>query len=99
MGAEEVLAGGLSAAPVSPVLGLVIAVVVPGVLAFLKKVAPKLPGFALPFLAPLIGVLTDLLVQYGGGDAIGAAWAALLGSAGVGLREAADQTKKKIANS
>lgn len=79
----------LSAAPVSmsPEVAA-IAVVVPMLIAGLKRVAPNIPGGLLPYLATVLGMLIEFglakLGYTGGGGLLGGA---IAGSAGVGLRE------------
>ena len=67
--------------------------VVPLVIAGLKKVMPVLPKLLWPLLAPLLGVLADW-VLFKSGQIPASSWmlGAMLGSAGVGLREVAKQT-------
>lgn len=71
---------------------LLIPVIVPIVIAVAKMFIPKLPGWTLPILAPLLGAIADYLMTgtFGQGTIMGA----IAGSAGVGLREIADQVQK-----
>ncbi len=74
-----------------------IPLVVPLILAALKLVIPKLPGWLLPILAPILGAAADIAMHYGGLATAGPGWGALLGSAGVGLRELQDQIRQSLA--
>ena len=47
----------------------------------------------LPIIAPLVGVVADLVSHYATGVSVGAGNAAVLGMAGVGLREVVDQLR------
>ncbi len=69
-------------------------VLVPVAIAVLKFFVPRIPRAWLPILAPLLGALIDIAAtsQVGPGTPL----AALLGSAGVGLREILDQVRKSL---
>ena len=69
-------------------------VLVPAAIAALKLCLPKIPKAWLPILAPLLGALIDIAAtcQVGPGTPL----AALLGAAGVGLREILDQLRKSL---
>jgi hypothetical protein len=71
-----------------------IPVVVPAAIAVLKHFLPRLPKPWLPLLAPLLGAILDVLAtqQFGAGTALGA----VLGTAGIGLREILDQLRKSL---
>lgn len=72
----------------------VIVAVTPLVIAAMKWIAPKVPSRIIPVLAPAIGAAVSILGHYTGiwtGDATAGA---LLGMAGVGLREMYDQLMK-----
>lgn len=71
---------------------MLIPIIVPIVIAVAKMFIPKLPGWTLPILAPLLGAIADYLMTgtFGQGTIMGA----IAGSAGVGLREIADQVQK-----
>lgn len=71
-------------------------VLVPVVIAALKLLLPRLPTWLLPILAPLLGAAADLAMHYAGLPSVGAPWGAILGSAGVGLREIQDQVRKAM---
>lgn len=75
---------------------LIIPLVVPIIIAALKALWPAIPKVWLPIVAPILGALAEILLYLagmGGGDP---AMGALLGQAGVGLREIYDQIKKTI---
>lgn len=69
---------------------IVTPVAVPLVVSLFKLIWPKVPKATLPFLCPVLGALIDVAAS--GTVGIGTAWGALLGTAGIGLREAYDQT-------
>lgn len=87
--------GGETADPASPWIAL-IPLVVPVLLAVLRVLAPKIPKVLLPILAPLLGAGADIALHYAGVSTMGVVWGAVLGSAGVGLRELADQIRKQL---
>jgi hypothetical protein len=70
---------------------------VPVLIMVLKWLVPNIPSVALPIIAPLLGAGADIALHYAGYSTLGATWGALLGSAGVGLREIADQIKQQMA--
>ena len=74
---------------------LLIAVAVPAIIAGLKSWIPKMPTWMLPVLAPILGAALDLVMQLSGSPTSGVVNSALLGSAGVGLRELQDQLKQR----
>lgn len=62
----------------------------------LKVGMPRmLPKNILPLLAPVIGVAGEALLQAATGVGIGPVYGALLGSAGVGIREGMDQARQE----
>jgi hypothetical protein len=73
---------------------MLVPVLVPAAIAALKQLLPKIPKPWLPILAPLLGALIDIAAtcQVGPGTPL----AALLGAAGVGLREILDQLRKAL---
>ena len=73
-----------------------IAALVPLVVAFIRRMLPSIPKSLLPILAAVVGPVVDqLLALIPTMNAIG--WqAALLGLAGVGVREVFDQSKKAL---
>lgn len=66
-------------------------IIVPLVIAMKKKVMPQLPGWALPVLAPVLGILLDIINSATSTHQNNFLLAALLGLAGVGIREVKDQ--------
>lgn len=83
----------------SPLWGsILIPVVVPLLIAGIKQVTQRIPGYLLPILAPLLGAGLDILTFYATGHSLGPVWGAALGSAGVGLREVVDQLKQRVKN-
>ena len=84
-------------APASPSpFTALIPLAVPVVIALLKNVMPKIPGVWLPILAPLLGAGADIVMHFAGVSTLGPLWGAVLGSAGVGLRELQDQLKQAV---
>jgi hypothetical protein len=73
-----------------------IAVLVPIVVAAVKKMLPKVPSWALPLLAPIIGAAGDAILAVLAGIPMTGWQGALAGLAGVGVREIVDQTKKAL---
>jgi ethanolamine transporter EutH len=74
-----------------------LAVLVPLAMAGIKRLIPKLPKFLLPILAPVVGAGLDALGGWIAGISVGSSLAAgMLGLAGVGIREIADQSKKAL---
>jgi len=91
----KLIPGTESVPALNSLLVLLIPLVVPLIIAWLKtKVFPEIPDMYLPILAPLLGALSDFIAQVSGAQTHGVVVAALLGSAGVGIRELIDQTKK-----
>lgn len=83
----------------SPVLALMltlIPVLVPLIIALGKFAVPKIPSWILPILAPAIGALIDYLTSLGVGGHASPIASALLGAAGVGVREIYDQVKGRV---
>ena len=71
--------------------------VTPVIIAGLKQAVAAIPRALLPWLAPVVGMLADIAVQASGlGDGVPLGMAALLGAAGVGIREASDQAKQAL---
>jgi hypothetical protein len=66
-------------------------VIVPLVIALVKKFQPQIPSWVLPLAAPVLGVVIDVINSYALGQANNLIVAALLGLAGVGVREIKDQ--------
>lgn len=90
------------APPTPPMAGspldALIPFVVPVALALLKHFMGRVPAWLLPVLAPILGAGADILIFYGSGQQTGfnPVLGAMLGSAGVGVREAVDQAKSRI---
>jgi hypothetical protein len=73
-----------------------IAVVVPIIIAAFKGLLPRIPTWALPLLAPVLGAGGDVAIGLlAGVDSSGLA-GALAGLAGVGVREVVDQARKAL---
>lgn len=68
----------------------------PLLIALLKGLAPHIPKLWLPIIAPILGALLDIIIHYAGGQNVGVLTGALLGSAGVGVREVLDQVKTRV---
>lgn len=68
-------------------------VIIPLLLALTKTILPKLPPSWLPIIAPILGALGDAIASLVSGNTMNPALGAILGSAGVGLREIIDQIK------
>lgn len=68
-------------------------VIVPLVLAGFKQLAPRVPGWAIPLLAPVLGVVIDYVNHFATGHQTNFLVAVALGLTGVGLRELKDQIK------
>lgn len=66
-------------------------IIVPLVIAGLKKVLPAIPSALLPIIAPILGVVIDLVNNLATAHQTNFLVAAALGLAGVGLREVKDQ--------
>lgn len=74
-------------------VALVIANLTPIVVAMIKR---YVPAEALPYLAPLIGGLAGILFNVTTGSVVDPVISTIAGSAGVGVREALDQTRKAL---
>lgn len=66
-------------------------IIVPVILAGVKALLPKLPSWTIPLLAPLLGMLVDVVNSLATAHASNLWLAAGLGLAGVGAREIKDQ--------
>ncbi len=82
--------------PGLPAPALLIAVVVPLLIAGLKKLFPKIPGALLPVLAPVLGGIIEAIITSLGHDAGGLVTGAVAGAAGTGVREIVDQNRKRL---
>jgi hypothetical protein len=71
-----------------------IPVAVPVVIAGVKLALPKIPSVVLPVLAPVLGAALEIVLHYSGLVDGNGVLGAVLGAAGVGLREVVDQVKK-----
>ena len=79
-----------------------VAALAPLVIAGLKQVAryieKELPNALLPALAPIAAVLVDYLLALSGWGSVGTSDAAMLGLAGVGVREVAVKAARAALN-
>lgn len=90
-------AGVTVSAPASPSLwSALIPVAVPALLALVKLFVPKIPSAWLPILAPILGAAGDLVLHFAAGTQLNPLVGALLGSAGVGIREIQDQVRQRL---
>lgn len=69
-------------------------VLVPLVITGFKKLLPSIPGWVLPMIAPVLGVALDFVNSLLTTHSTNLVVAALLGLAGVGIREVVDQAKQ-----
>lgn len=83
------------AVPALPPTALLITVLVPLVIAGLKKLFPQLPAGSLPVIAPILGGLLEYGLGQLGLQAGGTVAGAVAGGAGVGLREIVKQNSGK----
>ena len=72
---------------------LLITAGVPIVIAIGKLAMGWLPGWLLPIIAPIIGGLADAAIAWASGGTPNPILGAVLGSAGVGMREIYDQVR------
>lgn len=77
-----------------PANALLITLLVPVVIAALKRAFPKLPAASLPVIAPVLGALLEYGLTRLGVSAGGTVAGAVAGSAGVGAREIVHQARK-----
>lgn len=75
---------------------LIIATVVPFAVAGFKKVWPNLPNFLKPIIAGVLGPVIDLGIAALAGIETSGIAAALIGLAGVGVREIGVEIKKAM---
>jgi hypothetical protein len=73
-----------------------IAVLVPIVIAAFKALIPRIPTWALPLIAPLLGAGGDVAIGVLAGVESSGLAGALAGLAGVGVREVVDQARKAL---
>lgn len=75
---------------------MLIPIVVPALIAILRAYIPTIPKKYVPFIAPLLGAIIDILLNFahlgGGVGAVGA----VLGTAGIGVRELSRIRKKEL---
>ncbi len=71
-------------------------ILVPLLIVGVKKVLPSLPGWTLPIIAPVLGIVIDLVNTATTSHAGNMGIAAALGLAGVGLREIKDQVHTAV---
>ena len=72
-------------------------VIAPLIVAGIKKLLPKLPTWFLPTVfAPALGIIAGVIDHYATGGHLPLYLGAILGVAGVGIREAVDQTKQIV---
>lgn len=71
---------------------------VPLLISLAKAEIPKLPGWSLPMLAPLLGAGADYLMGLAGAHSNGWLVGALSGAAGVGARELKDQLQAVLSD-
>lgn len=74
----------------------IIPVLVPLLVALGKWALPKVPTWILPILAPALGALVDFIATWTVGATSNPVLGAVLGSAGVGVRELFDQVKGRM---
>lgn len=73
---------------------MLIPVLVPLMIAAGKVLVPRIPGWLLPILAPVLGGIVDAAAAYASGGTANPVLSMALGSAGVGLREIVDQMRR-----
>jgi hypothetical protein len=71
-----------------------IPLLVPLVIAAAKALVPQVPRWTLPILAPVLGAVAEIAGYYAGLTTGNPLLGAILGAAGVGLREIVDQLKR-----
>lgn len=87
-------------APVAPALSILQALIpllVPVLIALVKWFVPQIPKPLLPWLAPVFGMLVGWIDNAAGVSGSNVILSAVLGAAGVAVREAFDQAKKGMA--
>ncbi len=73
-----------------------IPVVVPVAVYLLKSLVPKVPTVWLPVAAIALGAVADTAAHFATGSVANPILGAVLGAAGVGLREVVDQIRKAM---
>ena len=86
---SDLKGGKVDAETISKLAALLIPVLVPFLIAGIKALIPKLPTWILPILAPILGALSAAV-----SGVADPGTGAVLGLAGIGVREVADQTRK-----
>jgi hypothetical protein len=76
-------------------VGALIPVLVPLLIAAGKLLLPRIPTWALPILATLLGVAVNEALTYANGAGVNRWLALALGASGTGLREIVDQLKQQ----
>lgn len=75
-----------------------IPLIVPVVIGILKLLVPRIPKVWLPILAPVLGAFAEVIINTTQG-VHGPPWLGpALGAAGVGVREIADQVRKRLSS-
>jgi hypothetical protein len=77
-----------------PIQVAIITAVTPVIIAAVKRFVPNIPKAWIPILAPIVGMSLEISLHFAAGTGISVWLGALLGGAGVGLRELYDQLKK-----
>ena len=72
-------------------------VLVPLLIMLIKRGLAYLPSWTIPVAAIVLGALIDAINGWTTGANLGGPWGAVLGAAGVGVREVLDQVRKGLA--
>lgn len=75
------------------IVSLATPVIVPLIIAGVKKILPSIPTWLIPVMTPFLGASVDVLNHFATGSSTNLLLSALLGLAGVGVREVVDQLK------
>lgn len=75
------------------IVTIVTPIIVPLIIAGVKYIIPKIPTWLLPILAPILGAVLTIITNYAAQSSGNLVIAAILGLAGVGVREIVDQLK------
>ncbi len=75
------------------IVSLATPVIVPLIIAGVKKILPSIPTWLLPVITPFLGASVDVINHFATGASTNLVLSALLGLAGVGVREVVDQLK------
>lgn len=78
---------------------ILIPVLTPMIIGLVKLSIRRVPREFLPVLAAILGILLDCLARLSGYEGVGIGYGAMLGLAGVGVREALDQAHKRLRRS